>query len=50
MIRDGVKGSFLPAKGFCPPAATRPRLKLAGGDIREMTGRIPLLAGGAAAR
>jgi hypothetical protein len=50
MIRDGVKDSFLPANGFWPPATTRPRLKLAGGDIREMTGRIPLLAGGAAAR
>jgi hypothetical protein len=50
MIRDGVRGSFLPADGFCPPNVEPPLLKLGGGDIRETTGRIPLRDGGAAAR
>jgi hypothetical protein len=50
MIRDGVRGSLLPANGFCPPDDERPRLKLAGGDMRDTTGRVALREGGVAAR
>lgn len=55
IIRDGVSGEDpvrpaigpFEARDICEPF---PRLKLAGGVIRETTGRIPRRAGGAAAR
>jgi len=56
MIREGVRGEdpVRPADGPWPFAlpnrAPPPRLKLAGGVMRETTGRIPLRAGGAAVR
>lgn len=55
IIRDGVKGADPVRPTMAPPTGRPtcdpfPRLKLAGGVIRETTGRIPLRAGGAAAR
>jgi hypothetical protein len=55
IIRDGVKGADPVRPAMAAPAGRPtcdpfPRLKLAGGVIRETTGRIPLRAGGAAAR
>ncbi len=56
MIREGVRGED-PVRAADGPwafvltsRAPAPRLKLAGGVMREATGRIPLRAGGAAAR
>lgn len=55
MMREGVRGEdpVRPANGFWPVALPNvdppPRVKLAGGVMRETTGRIPLRAGGAAA-
>jgi len=52
MMRDGVNGdeAVRPAKGLSPPKEDLPRLKLAGGVMRDTTGRITLRAGGAAER
>lgn len=55
IIRDGVSGEdpVRPARApfeARPTCDPMPRLKLAGGVIRETTGRIPLRAGGTAAR
>jgi hypothetical protein len=55
IIREGVKGADPVRPAIAPPADRPicdplPRLKLGGGVIRETTGRIPLRAGGAAAR
>ena len=55
MIREGVSGEDSPLPDiaerlFAPANCPWFRLKLAGGVILETTGRIPLRAGGAAAR